>query len=334
MPAGQPQQPGMGSAEQGPIIPEIAADRRIPRWALAGVPSQTDLGPAGLAPTIPQITMDRTPSRWGPARFERQPEADQDAPGATWAGTGTDQGPPPSALARLQQQTAWGKETAPVSPRENGDSPQPALPQAEPNSSPSEIVVQKKPSPMVLVRLQPQPAAAPGPTAPPSAQGTQPTPTAALDLDARPINSLNTDTRISQGVRPADIAEARLTQMTKQVTFTALARRHWIDMLYDWEAPGLCHNPLYFEEVNLERYGYRWPCAGVLQPVVSCGQFFATIPALPYKLAAESPCECVYTLGHYRPGSAVPYQVHFPRWRPSAGAAEAGAIVGLIFAIP
>lgn len=295
--------PWLRPAEPSPLVPE-------PRWKRS--PPASVLGE--LSPIIPEIAPDRTPLRGWRAGFDRSTYAESVAMGDSGAGAVAHEGPPTSALARLHEQ---------------GETLRAAH---DPNTP--EITPPHRHAPMVLVRLQPEAGAAAGPTAPPAAQAPAQSPAAGFELDARPIHAVGTDTRVSQGDRPADIAEARLAQMARQVTFTALAQRDWIDTLYDWEAPGLCHNPLYFEEVNLERYGYRWPCAGVLQPVVSCGQFFATIPALPYKLVAESPCECVYTLGHYRPGSAVPYQVHFPRWRPGAGAAEAGVIAGLIFAIP
>ena len=45
---------------------------------------------------------------------------------------------------------------------------------------------------------------------------------------------------------------------------------------YAWDAPALCHNPLYFEDVNLERYGYSLRYARVFQPVVSGAEFFVT----------------------------------------------------------
>ena len=84
---------------------------------------------------------------------------------------------------------------------------------------------------------------------------------------------------------------------------------------YTWAAPALYHNPLYFEQVNLERYG-QGPHR-LLQPAYSAAHFFVTIAELPYHLGAEPPREHVYVLGHYRPGSCAPYQYHRPRpsWR-------------------
>jgi hypothetical protein len=121
----------------------------------------------------------------------------------------------------------------------------------------------------------------------------------------------------------------------------AIPRRLWPQILYPWEATSFCHRPLYFEEVNLERYGYLFcddRCGGVpaavVQPVLSGARFFATVPLLPYEMALEPPCECIYTLGHYRPGSPVPHQIHRIRLGPLAGGVEAAAIAGLIFAVP
>ena len=67
-----------------------------------------------------------------------------------------------------------------------------------------------------------------------------------------------------------------------------------------------CHRPLYFEEINLERYGYG--CGWCLQPGASAAHFFGTVPALPYLMTVDCPHECIYTLGHYRPGSCPPWR--------------------------
>jgi len=67
---------------------------------------------------------------------------------------------------------------------------------------------------------------------------------------------------------------------------------------------------------------------------LSGAHFFATVPLLPYKMAVDPACECIYTLGHYRPGSPVPHQIHRFPLRPVAGGVEAVAITGLIYAIP
>ncbi len=106
-----------------------------------------------------------------------------------------------------------------------------------------------------------------------------------------------------------------------------------VNMNYYWAAPGFCHWPLYFEHINVERHGYmRWPRH--LQPVTSAGHFFLNVPLLPYKLALRHPSECIYTLGHYRPGSYVPYRKHRIPLDLRATSAEAAVIAGLILLIP
>ncbi len=81
----------------------------------------------------------------------------------------------------------------------------------------------------------------------------------------------------------------------------------WYPMVAAWEAPAFYHRPLYFEEVNLERYGHKHRH---LQPVYSAAHFFANTLALPYKMGVNPPCERIYTLGHYRPGDCNPHDRH------------------------
>jgi hypothetical protein len=72
-----------------------------------------------------------------------------------------------------------------------------------------------------------------------------------------------------------------------------------------WKASALCHKPLYFEDVELERYGQT--CSPLFQPLLSAAKFYLTLPILPYKFGLEPPCECIYPLGYYRPGSCAPF---------------------------
>lgn len=100
---------------------------------------------------------------------------------------------------------------------------------------------------------------------------------------------------------------------------------------FTWTASNLCHNPLYFEQPGLERYGHT---IGPLQPVLSGAQFLVTIPALPMLMAIDPPNECEYALGFYRPGSCAPR-----KWSPipysTRGAiATGGVATALVFLIP
>ena len=107
--------------------------------------------------------------------------------------------------------------------------------------------------------------------------------------------------------------------------------RPWTLQSVEYAASGFCHRPLYFEEINLERYGHNF--GHCVQPFVSGVAFFGRAPLLPYMMAAEPPCECQYTLGHYRPGSCAPYQPHHLPWSTKGFLLEAGIITGLFFAI-
>jgi hypothetical protein len=108
--------------------------------------------------------------------------------------------------------------------------------------------------------------------------------------------------------------------------------RQWAQMTYLWKASGLCHKPLYFEQVQMERYGHSW--GPVLDPLVCGAHFFGTVPVLPYKMGITTPNECVYTLGCYRPGSCAPYMIPAVPFTWRAAAFEAGAWTGGAFAIP
>lgn len=123
--------------------------------------------------------------------------------------------------------------------------------------------------------------------------------------------------------------------------------RPWMLSTYEWEAPATRHLPLLFEEPNLERLGYNWGvrthwkgCEGMiqasdcLQPFVSAAHFFGRVPALPYLLGVDKPCEPIYTLGVDRPGSPVLYRQNYIPWSLRGALYEAGVIVGLVYAIP
>jgi len=85
--------------------------------------------------------------------------------------------------------------------------------------------------------------------------------------------------------------------------------RQWCQTTFTWKASCLCHKPLYFEQVNFERYGHTWgPC---LDPIMSGAHFFVSTAFLPYSIGIEPPQECVYALGYYRPNSCAPYML-FP----------------------
>lgn len=108
--------------------------------------------------------------------------------------------------------------------------------------------------------------------------------------------------------------------------------RSWVPTTFAWKASGLCHKPLYFENVQLERYGHSW--GPYLQPVISQGHFFLSVPVLPYMMGLCPPNECQYTLGYYRPGNCAPYMLDPLPISIRAALFEAGAWTGAAYLIP
>ena len=108
--------------------------------------------------------------------------------------------------------------------------------------------------------------------------------------------------------------------------------RCWPSTTFTWTAAATCHKPLYFDEMQAERYGHTYGC--LLQPFVSAGHFFVCIPLLPYNMGLTPPNECLYTLGYYRPGSSAPHLFDPFPLSVRAGLSEAGVATGLAFLLP
>lgn len=108
--------------------------------------------------------------------------------------------------------------------------------------------------------------------------------------------------------------------------------RAWAMVEVNWEASALGHYPLYFEDVGLERHGHTvcpW-----LQPGISAAKFYTSVIVLPYKMGADPPHQCVYALGHYRPGGRAPRIVYRPLFSVRGAAAQAAVMTGGAFVFP
>ncbi len=143
-------------------------------------------------------------------------------------------------------------------------------------------------------------------------------------------SELTVNIMLPAGSLPENVAVRRVA--TSPARGDSRLAGRWAMTEHHWSATCLRHRPLYFEEVNLERYGYT--PSYTFQPLISAARFFATIPALPYKMVLERPRQCIYTLGHYRPGSCAPRHWHRLPVRAGAGLVEASIVVGLVFLIP
>lgn len=112
----------------------------------------------------------------------------------------------------------------------------------------------------------------------------------------------------------------------------AYAGRSFLPASVRWTAPGHCHKPLYFEQVQLERYGHD--AGPVIQPLLSSAHFFANIAVLPYKMGIHPPHECQYSLGYIRPGNCAPYMLQPIPFSLRGAAVQAGFVTGAAALIP
>lgn len=160
-----------------------------------------------------------------------------------------------------------------------------------------------------------------------------------VDLSISSIRSVRTniaaapayDARGNLLKDPDDVSDRLLT--AQSIAYPSNYGPNWLEYSRFPETAGYCHRPLYFEELNLERYGNS---VGWAQPVVSAAQFYGTVLALPYMATVERPWICYAPEPWYPPPG-----VHAP-WQPpkryplrlDAAAVEAATVTGLILALP
>jgi len=92
------------------------------------------------------------------------------------------------------------------------------------------------------------------------------------------------------------------------------------------------HQPLYFADTNLERYGTsKYPR---IQPLCSAAHFSASAIALPYQMATQHPGR-TYRYSHpYEAGRYGYYQRTLQPLDGQASLVQSAAVVGLIIALP
>ncbi len=176
--------------------------------------------------------------------------------------------------------------------------------------------------------VQPVPLPPPDETIAPGPATNQVAPPNYGAYGIRPIGSLTINIVPKEGQVPLEVNPTG----TLEREFGATEfQRQPLNYSYYWESPAFFNKPLYFEQPNLERYGYDW---GIGQFWISGAQFFVKIPLLPYMMVVHPPPENVYSLGYYRPGSRAPYQINWPEVRLDAIIVETAFITGLCFLIP
>ena len=120
-----------------------------------------------------------------------------------------------------------------------------------------------------------------------------------LGYRTKAIAELSLDVEMSDERLPADCSDGVFRE-----TIAGHDGRSWYATEFNWAASDLFAQPAYFDDPVLERYGQtRHP---LVQPWLSGVHFFGQFPLMPYKIAIDWPCDKVYTLGYYRPGSPMP----------------------------
>ncbi|QDT63270.1 hypothetical protein [Calycomorphotria hydatis] len=114
------------------------------------------------------------------------------------------------------------------------------------------------------------------------------------------------------------------------------------DQLYpERMMPGLCfywtptnnwYQPLYFQDVKLERYGHSY--GDLLQPGVCVGLFAGQLIGLPYQMGLDPPWKKEYTLGYYQPGEPAPKLSYQVPLNARAAAMQAGVVSGIGVILP
>lgn len=112
----------------------------------------------------------------------------------------------------------------------------------------------------------------------------------------------------------------------------AYSNRMFADCLYQWQATDQWHNPLYFEDVSLERYGHVH--SECVQPFVSVARFGVQLVGLPYQMTIDPVCKKMYNLGYYRAGECAPKKYYRVPWNTHAAVNTAAVWTGLFYIFP
>lgn len=128
------------------------------------------------------------------------------------------------------------------------------------------------------------------------------------------------------------VAESWGIPVTCSLGDQGFAPRAFVESTVTWKASGACNKPLYFEDVDLERYGHEW--GPVVQPAISTVRFFGDLAVLPYKMGIHPPNECQHPLGYHRPGSCAPWGVRPIPISGRGAVTQAAFVTGTVFALP
>ncbi len=151
--------------------------------------------------------------------------------------------------------------------------------------------------------------------------------------EIQPFRTCSTD---GSGVTmcPPGSAGAGVDRCPEQLPLPILegAERNFIDIEYCWDAPNLFRNPLYFEDVALERYGHTY-CEPI-QSIASASKFGLQLVGLPYQMALAPVHKRETSLGYYRPGDPAPHKCYQIPLNAEAAFKAAYVYTGMSFIVP
>lgn len=154
-------------------------------------------------------------------------------------------------------------------------------------------------------------------------------------LDAVTLSNRAPITKSSEGTTksgdalktPDNLAAAANTNVARIIDASpAPVIRHPNRNLYP-----ICHNPLYFEDPNMERCGQGF---GIFTEAVSAVRFVGRVPLIPYMMAGQPPCSRVRALPDCPTCRRFDVEAYVPRPSVDAITLQSLATVGVIFLIP
>ncbi|MGC3967803.1 MAG: hypothetical protein QM775_10655 [Pirellulales bacterium] len=164
------------------------------------------------------------------------------------------------------------------------------------------------------------------PQALPSGPAVLEAPSTSREMPLRPVTQLSADIRPPAGEVPFNHAAVAFRGEPVGLN-SPNGMRTGAPFYSTPRAAGFVHRPLYFEQRATERDGRSF---GALQPAVSGAAFFATLPVLPYHMAARPQWQRISTGNGVRPASdrLTPHE----HVRGAIG--QAAAATGAVFIFP
>jgi hypothetical protein len=296
-------------AEPGPEPPMYIAPPRA-AMPLQETP-QSPMSPVTLTPPEPEASAPSEAPPSEPRPFPMIPEAvvTESAPTEQFS----PEDPQPAVTVAELPAPEASRETAflPQIPRTPvAPSPTPAAPPTRVAPPPAPRLPDEGPR-FEIPRSEPSrtdPLIPPAPDEVPRLAGPAELPRLKKITEIAPFQSCGTD---GSGVRmcPPNVAGEAADRCPDQHPLPIFeGERNFIDIEYCWEAPNLFHTPLYFEDVNLERYGHTY--CEPFQTLASASKFGLQLAGLPYQMALAPVHKREYPLGYYRPGEPAPYKAY------------------------